>query len=111
MWCWSTSRSPVGLDLQVERAVAREQLEHVIEEPDAGADLVPALALEAERQRDLRFGRPSIDYARGAQDLLDRGDAALRVLDDAGGDAEAAGAARLGRAVAQVDAARRAPWR
>ena len=47
---------------QIERAVAREQLEHVIEKADAGPHLIPALAVEAERQRDLRLGRPPIDY-------------------------------------------------
>ncbi len=47
---------------EIEAAVAREQLEHVIEEPDAGAHLVGALAFERDRQRDLRLGGPSVDY-------------------------------------------------
>ena len=51
-----------GVDLQVEAAVPREQLQHVIEKADAGADVVAALAFERERQRDLRLGRSSIDY-------------------------------------------------
>ena len=50
------------VDRQVERAVPREQLQHVIEKADAGAHVVPALAVERERQRDLRLRRPSIDY-------------------------------------------------
>ena len=50
------------VDGQVERAVAREQLQHVIEETDAGADLVLALAVEVDLHRDRRLGRPSIDY-------------------------------------------------
>src|SRR6185295_2713420 len=50
------------VDPQIEGAVARDELQHVIEEADAGAHAVLALALEAERQRDLRLGRPAIDY-------------------------------------------------
>ena len=63
------------------------------------------LAVEAERAA--RSASPSsVDrLRRGAQDLLHGRDAAARVLDDAGGDADAAGAAGLGRAVADVDAA------
>ena len=40
-------------------------------------------------------------------DLLERGQQPLRVFDDAGGDADAAGAAGFVRAIAHVDAARR----
>src|SRR5215203_6156242 len=51
-----------GSHREVEGAVAGEQFQHVIEEADAGAHRIPALALEADRQRDLRFGGASIDY-------------------------------------------------
>ena len=37
VWCAPVSRSPFALDRQVEAAVAREQVEHVVEEADAGA--------------------------------------------------------------------------
>jgi hypothetical protein len=93
------------VDRQVERAVAREQLQHVVEKADAGPHLIPALAVQAERQRDLRLGRRRSITARRT-DLLHHRDGALRVLDDAGRDAERSGAARLGRAIAQVDAFR-----
>ena len=52
----------LGLDAQVEAAVAREELQHVIEEPDAGRDVVLAPPVEDERQADNRFGGPPIDY-------------------------------------------------
>ena len=35
VWCRSTARSPVGGELEVEHAVLRERLEHVVEERDA----------------------------------------------------------------------------
>jgi hypothetical protein len=38
VWCWSTWKSPVGATVEVDQAVAAEQVEHVVEEPDAGAD-------------------------------------------------------------------------
>src|SRR4029079_3620728 len=50
------------LHRQVERAMAREQLEHMIEEPDAGRDLVPAFPLDRQLQQNLRLGRPPFDY-------------------------------------------------
>ena len=40
-----------GLERQVEAAVTREQLEHVIEEADAGADVVPAAAVDDQLPR------------------------------------------------------------
>ena len=52
-----------GLHLQVEAAVARDQIQHVIEKADAGAVVVAALAVEGQRHLDLRLGRPAIDYA------------------------------------------------
>ena len=62
------------------------------------------LPSSAERQRDLRLGRLPIDYRAAHRTSSITAMHAPRVLDDAGRDADAAGAARLGRAVAQVDA-------
>ena len=42
--------------------MAREELEHVIQEADAGSNLVAALAFEPEAHGDPRFLRPAIDY-------------------------------------------------
>ncbi len=41
-----------GFDLEVERAMSREKLEHVIQKTDARAHLIPALAFEADREGD-----------------------------------------------------------
>jgi hypothetical protein len=51
------------VDLQIERAVTREELEHVIQEPDAGRDRVAAASLERQRHPDLRLGCLAIDHA------------------------------------------------
>ena len=51
-----------GLDLEIEAAVPRHQVQHVIEKADAGAVLVLALAVERQRDLDLRFGGAPIDY-------------------------------------------------
>ena len=37
-----------GVDGEVERPVPREELQHVIEEPDAGPHLIASLAVEPE---------------------------------------------------------------
>ena len=95
----------LGLDPQVEAAVAREELQHVIEEPDAGRDVVPAPPVEDERQADLAFRWSADRLPRDAQDLLQHREPRSRVLHDSGRDPDAAGAARFARAVAQVDAA------
>src|SRR5262249_61172251 len=50
------------VDPEIEGAVAGDELQHVIEKPDAGPHVVPALALEAEPQGNLRFRRSPIDY-------------------------------------------------
>src|SRR5690606_25916292 len=52
-----------GLQLQVEAAMLGKQLEHVVEKPDAGADLVPSLALDPEGDPDLRLAGLADDYA------------------------------------------------
>ena len=46
----------VALEFEIECAVAREQLQHVIEEADAGGDLVLAAAFDRELDRDARLG-------------------------------------------------------
>jgi hypothetical protein len=48
-------------DRQVEAAMPREQLEHVIEEADAGPHLVAAAAVEIDLQPDLRFRGPPVN--------------------------------------------------
>src|SRR5262245_47628551 len=50
------------LDRQVEGAVPGDQLQHVVEKANAAAGGVDPLAVEADLQRDLRFGGPTIDY-------------------------------------------------
>ena len=47
---------------QIERAVPGDQFEHVIEEANAGADPVPAVAVEIDRHRDTRLGRAPVNY-------------------------------------------------
>ena len=49
------------LQREIEAAVAREQLQHVIEEADAGADVVPALPVDRQPPLDLRLRRTSIE--------------------------------------------------
>jgi hypothetical protein len=46
---------------QVEAAVAREQFEHVVEEPDTRAHVVAAPAIDRQRSRDLRFRGATIE--------------------------------------------------
>ena len=50
------------VDAQIERAVPRDELQHVIEEPDAAAHAVPSLAVERETERDLRLAGAPIDH-------------------------------------------------
>ena len=45
------------VDGQVEPAVAGEQVEHVVEEADAGAARAGAAAVEAEGERDVGLAR------------------------------------------------------
>ena len=47
-----------GAHVEIERAMPRHQIEHVIEKADAGAVLERALAVEIERDADLS-SRPS----------------------------------------------------
>ena len=46
VWCAPVCRSPVTCDVEVEAAVAGEQVEHVVEEADAGRARARAGAVE-----------------------------------------------------------------
>ena len=96
----------VGLDAQVEGAMPRDQLQHVIEETDAGAHLYRPVPSSVSDTRMCVSVGLAIDYRRVAQHLLERGDGAARVGRPAGRDSQAAGAAGLVRSIAHVDAAR-----
>ena len=48
-------RSPLAVDFQIEHAVARDLVEHVVEKRHAGGELGLAAAVEIERYADLRF--------------------------------------------------------
>ena len=50
-----------GFQLQVEPAVPGEQLQHVVEEPDAGPHLVLPLAVHDEPALDLGFRGPPVE--------------------------------------------------
>ena len=52
---------PVRLQREIERAMARDELEHVIEEPDAGRDVVAPLALDGELQANGGLARLPVD--------------------------------------------------
>src|SRR5512143_2833381 len=47
---------------QIERPVPRGQLQHVIQEPDAGFDVVPPVPVECQAQGDRRLRRLALDY-------------------------------------------------
>ena len=83
----------MAAQLQVEPAMAREQLQHVIEEADPGADVVAALAVEREPQRDLCLGGLPVDRGSPHRTSSSAAMHRARVLDHAGGDPQAVGAA------------------
>ena len=62
VWWAPVSRSPLASTSQAEPAVAGEQVEHVVEEADAGrgARLSP---VEVERELDLRLGGAALSVA------------------------------------------------
>ena len=51
-----------GADLEIERAVTRHQLEHVVEEADAGTNVVSPFSFDPEPDPDLGLTRLSVDY-------------------------------------------------
>jgi hypothetical protein len=53
---------PVRVNPQVEGSVPRHELQHVIEKPDAGVHAILPLAVERDRQLNLRLGRLPVDY-------------------------------------------------
>src|SRR4051812_28618058 len=52
---------PLDLQRQIEGAVPGEELEHVIEEADAGADVVTPASFDRQLQADRRFARVAFD--------------------------------------------------
>src|SRR5256885_1106854 len=50
------------VDAQIERAVPRDELQHVVEKANAGAHAVATAALERQPQRNLRLAGAAIDY-------------------------------------------------
>ena len=50
-----------GVELEIEPAVLREKLQHVIEEANAGRNLVAAAAFDLQTARDARLFRVSLD--------------------------------------------------
>ena len=51
----------IGLDVQVDQAVARDLVQHVVEKADAGMQLRLAAAVEVDAHRDAGFGRVAGD--------------------------------------------------
>jgi hypothetical protein len=52
-----------GVDVEIEAAVPRDELEHVIEKSDSGRDSITPTPVELETERDRRFLGLPIDYA------------------------------------------------
>jgi hypothetical protein len=44
-----------SVDFEIERAVARNQFEHVIEEADSGGDARPSASIQIQLQPDVGF--------------------------------------------------------
>src|SRR5206468_3450542 len=53
----------LGLDVEIDEAVARQQVEHVVEEADAGGELGIAGAVQVEAKRDLGLGGVACDLS------------------------------------------------
>jgi hypothetical protein len=51
----------IALQIEIEGAVAGEQLQHVIEEANAGRNLVSTLALDRQGDGDARFGSVALE--------------------------------------------------
>ena len=65
-WCPSTCRSPLHVDGQVDHRVPREQLEHVVEEADAGSEIDRPFAVQIQGQVDLGFARLPVNLGSAA---------------------------------------------
>ena len=61
----------LGLQLDVDPGVARQELEHVVEEADAGRDLGAAGAVEVQLDGDLGLLGGAGDLARAHRELLE----------------------------------------
>ena len=61
VWCVSTCEIALGGEPQIEQAVLRERLEHVVEEGEPGRDLVLAAAVEVDRDPHLGLARLALD--------------------------------------------------
>ena len=57
----------IGFQLEVEAAVLREQLQHVIEEADAGRDLIASAAFDAQFGGDARLFGVAFDFSGSRQ--------------------------------------------
>jgi hypothetical protein len=57
---------PFGGDGEIEGPVASDQIEHVIEETDAGGDLGLTAAVETEADADIGLGGLAMDCGRAA---------------------------------------------
>jgi hypothetical protein len=53
----------IAFEFEIKGAVAREKLQHVIEETDAGGYLVAALAFDGEMDENARLGGVALDDA------------------------------------------------
>jgi hypothetical protein len=53
----------ITFEFEIKGAMAREKLQHVIEETDAGGYLVAALAFDGEMDEDARLGGVALDDA------------------------------------------------
>ena len=60
VWWPSMCRSPLHAKRQIDQAVAGELLQHVVEEADAGGDVVAAGAVEIDFRRHLGFVGPPL---------------------------------------------------
>ena len=72
---WIDMQIALGLDLEVDQRMPRELLEHVVQEADAGFDVVAAGAVEIDGSQGFRGLAASfaLDAARCRFDWLWRG--------------------------------------
>ena len=62
-----------GAERQVEATVPGKQLQHVIEKPDPGADVVSPAAIKHQPSAYMRFSRTAIECRRAAPRFLHSG--------------------------------------